>query len=125
VPWIPAALWAALIFVLSSVPGQSLPPLPAWNFDKVVHALVYAILGGLCLLALRRGSRLSRGRAVALAALAATLYGISDELHQLLTPGRSADVLDVVADAVGAIVGAIGSRGALASSTFLGRRPPA
>ena len=118
-PWTPAALWAVLIFVMSSVPGQSLPPLPAWNFDKLVHALVYAILAGLCLLALGRGVHLPGGRMVALAALIATLYGVSDELHQLLTPGRSADVLDVVADAVGALIGA------LASSTFVGRRPPA
>jgi VanZ family protein len=41
-----------------------------------------------------------------LAILIATAYGISDEIHQLWTPQRSADWRDVVADASGAALGA-------------------
>jgi VanZ family protein len=33
------------------------------------------------------------------------LYGISDELHQGLTPGRTPDVMDLVADTLGAALG--------------------
>jgi VanZ family protein len=94
-----------LLFVLSSVPGRALPALPAENFDKVVHAAVYAVLGGLCLLAVRATWRLRAALAAVLAVGLATIYGISDELHQLLTPGRSADVHDVMADLVGAVIG--------------------
>jgi VanZ family protein len=40
------------------------------------------------------------------AALAAVLYGLSDEVHQSFIPGRDASVGDVVADALGALLGA-------------------
>jgi VanZ family protein len=35
----------------------------------------------------------------------ATLYGATDEFHQLFVPGRSADRYDVLADCVGATMG--------------------
>ena len=36
--------------------------------------------------------------------LIASLYGLLDELHQLLVPGRSADVLDWLADVSGSVL---------------------
>jgi VanZ family protein len=46
------------------------------------------------------------GRAVAAGAwLAVVAFGISDEWHQSFVPGRSADVLDVLADAAGGALG--------------------
>ena len=108
--WAPAFGWCVLIFVLSAVPGSQLPEMPAANADKVVHAVVYAVLAALCLRPLRRSwPALPPWLAVAIAALLATIYGVSDELHQRLTPGRNADVNDVVADAIGAITGATGA----------------
>ncbi len=47
---------------------------------------------------------LATGRAY-LAVLLASLYGVSDEVHQAYVPGRSADLFDWVADTVGAGVG--------------------
>ena len=55
------------------------------------------------------GSKAKAWRLSAVAALAAALaavYGVSDELHQSFVPGRTADGADVVADAVGAVLGA-------------------
>ena len=44
--WIPAVLWSAVIFVLSSIPGSAFPRLPSWwNADKFVHTGIYAVLG--------------------------------------------------------------------------------
>ncbi len=40
-----------------------------------------------------------------LSALSATLYGISDEIHQSFVPFREADVADVIADTIGAFCG--------------------
>jgi len=108
--------WCLLIFVLSSVPGRNLPEMPAQNADKVVHGLVYGMLGALFQRAVRRTWRVSGPAAAAIAVVLATAYGVTDELHQLLTPGRSADVYDVFADAVGAAMGV------LAMSILLARR---
>jgi VanZ family protein len=107
--WLPAVVWAATIFVLSSIPGRSLPPLPMWNADKLVHAAVYAVLGALCW----RGARASfapgtaQWRVVLIAVLLTSLYGIADEVHQMFVPNRSPDPNDVLADAVGGWLGAL------------------
>jgi hypothetical protein len=51
----------------------------------------------------------------------AALYGITDEFHQVFTPNRTPDWHDAVADAVGGLVGALGSVGV---STFMKRHRP-
>jgi VanZ family protein len=101
-----AVAYAALIFWLSHQPDP-LPFVPrAWlSSDKLLHGIEYAGLGGLVAVALgARGVR--PGRALAAAALLASAYGATDELHQALVPGRVADVADWAADTVGAILGA-------------------
>jgi VanZ family protein len=114
--WWPVLAWAAFIFVLSSIPGTKLPEVKTPHADKIVHAAVYLVLGALCLRAIRRTSRLTGARAVAVATLLAALYGISDELHQIFTPFRTADWHDAAADTAG------GLAGALAAVTIRSRR---
>jgi VanZ family protein len=43
---------------------------------------------------------------VVAAVVISTLYGVSDEYHQLFVPGRSFDVFDMLADFIGSVVGA-------------------
>jgi VanZ family protein len=109
--WLPALGWAGVLFVLSSFPGSVYPQTRIPAADKMVHLALYGMLGALCGRALMlRRRRSVAGRPVLLvvvaAALLATLFGVSDELHQLFVPGRSADWHDAVADALGAVVGA-------------------
>ena len=40
-----------------------------------------------------------------LSVVSASLYGISDEIHQSFVPFREAEVADVVADMIGALCG--------------------
>ncbi len=107
--WAPALLWAVVIFRLSAIPGDELPPLPARNFDKLVHGGVYAVLGALSWWGARRTFARERGPAwqLLIAAICAALYGITDELHQMFTPHRSPDPFDVMADTVGGLIGAL------------------
>jgi VanZ family protein len=107
--WAPALLWAVVIFRLSAIPGDELPPMPEWTFDKLVHGVVYAVLGALSWWGARRTFARERGTAwqLFIAAICAAIYGITDELHQMFTPHRSPDPFDVMADTVGGLIGAI------------------
>ena len=113
--WLPAVLWAAVIFGLSSIPGTQLPPVDLPNADKLAHLLLYAVLGALLLRGVRHPSR-SRPQALParrfwvdalVTILLASLYGVSDEIHQRWTPNRSPDWHDVVADALGGGLGTL------------------
>lgn len=103
--WGPAWATMALIFVLSSISG--LGPIPGGVDDGVAHALQYAVLAALLLRGVAGARWRGVGvRAAALAVLLATLYGVTDEAHQRFVPGRTAEVTDLVANALGAAVAA-------------------
>jgi len=99
--WAPPALYAAAIFVVSSMPHPPLPP--ASLTDKQVHLLVFGGLALLLFRALHPAWTASMALCPALWAIGLTIaYGVSDEWHQSFVPGRHADLLDLAADAVGA-----------------------
>ena len=76
--------------------------------DKAAHFLIYGGLGGALVRALAGGRTAAMGpRRILFAVVLATLYGVTDEIHQSFVPPRTPDVLDVAADAVGALAGAI------------------
>jgi VanZ family protein len=101
---IAAVLWAGLIFFGSSIPGSGFPSHPN-ILNVIAHFGEYAILAALLAVALNSPSQaLWKTGLIALAL--ASLYGGSDEIHQLFVSGRSADPLDWATDTVGALVGA-------------------
>lgn len=105
--WGPVAVLALLIVVMSSIPADELAAPAIWHYDKLVHAAVYAALAALLCRALLLGS--ARGSPVLLAAVAVVLttaFGATDEWHQSFTPGRDASAGDLLADALGAVLGA-------------------
>ena len=93
----------ALIFFVSAQSGVSLP---ADVSDKLLHTLAYMGLAVLVFRAVAGGSPAGMTRRTAIATVLITVaYGISDELHQMFVPGRSADLHDVYADAAGGAIG--------------------
>jgi VanZ family protein len=102
--WGPAALYMCFIFFLSSE-SDPLPGLTSVIWDKALHGTGYAALAALLARA-GSGEGWSWRRAWLFGILAASAYGMSDEFHQSFVAGRDADVLDWVADTVGAGVGA-------------------
>jgi VanZ family protein len=68
----------------------------------------YGLLAGLLLYAIC-GRRRPRARDVVVAVLLAIAYGVTDELHQAVVPGRTGRIDDLVIDALGALVGAAGA----------------
>ncbi|MBI5232109.1 MAG: VanZ family protein [Coriobacteriales bacterium] len=99
--WIAVLCWAAIIFFMSSKPGSQIPG----RFGAVAHVVEYAVLAGLLVVAL--AGRARPGAVVALAVLAASVYGITDEIHQAFVPGRVSDVADWGLDTLGAVLGSI------------------
>ena len=105
---LPALLWAAIIFGLSSIPGPNLPKLAIIGNDKLAHITVFFVLGVLIFRAFHRKEELEvfRWKRVFLAVAIVMMYGISDELHQGFVPGRTLDVFDMLADVIGGLLAA-------------------
>jgi VanZ family protein len=120
-----AALWALLIFVLSSIPGAAFPPSKLLSQDKLLHAAVYAVFGALVFLALNRKWSHKTSVLVLIAGATATLYGFTDEFHQMFVPGRAPDLRDVLADGVGGFVGALVASTVVAARAGNGPAPDA
>lgn len=103
--WGPVVALMLAIHVSSSL---SNPPAPAGVSDKTLHVTAYAVLALLLLRALSRGTwRGVRPWTLIGCVLITVLYGVKDEWHQMFTPGRTPDIMDVAADFAGALGTAI------------------
>jgi hypothetical protein len=129
--WTRPAVIGAVILVASLLPlprDDAVPPLVPLGIDTWVHAISYAVFAASLLGAIRaeesgrsgaraeesgrsgaraeepRGSEL---RGIVIAATVAVALGVGIEVAQTVIPGRTFEVADVVANAVGAGVGLI------------------
>jgi len=102
-PWALAlALYAGLIFWLSSQPFPEGPPLFRFpHGDKVLHLLEYGLFG----LLVWGTFRPRAGRGLAWSLLLAAGYAGSDEFHQSFVPTRSASLADWGVDLLGILLG--------------------
>lgn len=98
--WLPPALWAALILILTSIPSPPTAPGGVPHLDKVVHFLLYGGLGWLVVRALRT----RRPKALVIALLVLAVFAALDEWHQQFF-ARDPAILDWIADVVGASAG--------------------
>jgi VanZ family protein len=105
----------ALIFYSSSQPDPA-PALTQVVWDKGLHVGGYALLALLFARAFRREGAGWLVTTVA-AIVFTSLYGASDEWHQLFTPLRDSDIRDWLADTLGAVIGAFVYAAAARSST--------
>jgi VanZ family protein len=112
--WVPVALYAGTIFYLSDQlhPQEKLPSFLFEEFsDKTLHAVEYGILALLCYRAFRWASGPAVARqAVLLAIVTASVYGMTDEVHQTFVPLRESGWEDWLADTIGAAIGALSWR---------------
>lgn len=104
--WLPVFAHMALIYYLSS--RSSFPvEVPPWAFyaDKVVHAVIFGMLGLLFVRAWLQGNWQNINLSASCITVAfVLLYGISDEVHQMFVPNRQPSIGDIVADVLGGIV---------------------
>ena len=103
--YLPSALWALVIFILSDqrvLPGFNISLLD-FVFKKLAHMFVYAVLYFLLFRAYQithPAQELSR-KYYLWPLLIALFYAISDELHQSVVKGRQANARDVAYDFLG------------------------
>ncbi len=132
--WLAVILWMGVIFSFSSqtahdssdLSGQVIKKtaeLTVKDFDKLpkprqhviiqqyqnitrktAHVLIYTVLGMLVMVALFRHPFKKR---LIISMVICVIYAITDEIHQMFVPGRSAQPSDVFIDSCGALVGII------------------
>lgn len=127
-------VWMAVIFCFSAQPGDESSVSSNWLADRLVgmlgfwydglpgperqlwyarftllirktaHMCEYAVLAILAFLWLRDRFSLSERNTALLTFLLCSVYAASDEFHQTFVPGRSGKPLDVLIDALGAVL---------------------
>ncbi len=101
-------LWGTAVATLAAMAFESLTPAPARVLglpEELYHSLSYLPLTFLLLLAAVWSPIRGRGpfpRAAWIVAAAAVVFGVGMELAQAFAPPRQPDVLDAVANALGA-----------------------
>lgn len=104
--WLAVFLWAATIFYLSSLTGKEIERISPFDFwDKAMHFSAYAAGAVTLAAALRWSTDWPWRKIILIGTLAISFYGVTDEIHQIFTPFRSADVVDWFADTLGAFAG--------------------
>lgn len=125
ISWVLVAVWAGFIFFMSSntstglndglgvfsriyrvlqdIQAGLLGP-DADVLSSIAHFCEYTMFGALWLNALH--CHMPLRRALVLAIACASLYGVSDEIHQLFVPTRMCDPVDWAVDTLGAALGA-------------------
>lgn len=103
-------LIAIIILILTLLPGDSLKPvlvLPVSYIDKIAHFFVFMVLTIFLFSDIKRNiNNISNVNAFLLVFLINIFYGIFIELLQtLITINRSAELFDVIADALGIVAG--------------------
>ncbi|HGY57031.1 MAG TPA: VanZ family protein [Caldithrix abyssi] len=101
-PWL---LMMLFIFVMSSIPDLTQPVLVFDYSDKLIHFVVFGILGVLMARGFARsGNVFIRQHYVLTSIVFAVLFALTDEWHQSFVPGRTADWLDWLADTLGILI---------------------
>ncbi len=103
--YIPLILYWCVLLILTSIPGSYSPNIGV--SDKIEHAgayLVLAVLINLTYMFQRKIPELYKKPAL-FTFFTVFFYGLVDEIHQMVIPGRFADVRDLAADVIGGIAG--------------------
>lgn len=105
----PALGWALIIFIGSSIPARYFPSHTIFQYDKLIHIVLFMIFGILVYRMLEpySGRNSYSWARIFFSISVVVLYGVMDEFHQGYVPGRSVDVWDAAADTFGGVLSAI------------------
>jgi len=107
ISWTLSLSYLAIIFFLSTLPNPTLSHrIVGGGF--FLHLIEYGVLGFLLSWAFLNSG--IEKRLLLYVFLAGLLYGATDELHQYFVPQRTSSLLDVTADGLGSLLGALSFR---------------
>ncbi len=101
--FVPALLYYLLIFILSSIKFQIDAGIP--SLDKGIHLVEFAILGFLLSLGFFLSFKTSPRTQFTWVLISGILLGGGIEIYQYFLPVRSFEILDLVADSIGILIG--------------------
>jgi VanZ family protein len=101
----PLIVYWLILFTATTLPAESVPSIGVT--DKLNHLTAYLILSVLIFLTLffQRKYLLTLNSVAIYTIIICFVYGIIDEVHQILIPGRNAELLDWLSDAAGSVIG--------------------
>ncbi len=99
-------IWAVIIFILCSIPGDTLPSAPLIeipHFDKLVHFGMFFIMAVFIISELNYQTKWNQLKIALTTLIIAAVYGGAIEiLQQNFFVNRSGDYIDFIADSLGA-----------------------
>jgi VanZ family protein len=104
--WKPA-IWLVIISYLSLMPAGNFPRFPLFNipgFDKLVHAGFYFVL---CILLVKPFRKTTKYPYVLSVVCAIAISSVMEILQIIVTLTRKGDMVDLMANIIGAIAGLI------------------
>lgn len=108
--FIPGIIWFIVVLVLIALPGSDFPNVDdwyhRWYVDKWIHAGIFGLLAFLFMFPFAQvvAERNTLHSVCKNIAILTMVWGFATECIQLMVPGRSFDLLDALADSVGAIL---------------------
>jgi len=101
--WLPVVIYCVIIYIISSIPQPLPEELEIPYIDKLLHAIEYGILSYLLIRAFMGSEvKLTKTSIIILSIILATVYGASDEFHQLFVENRESSFFDLLFDFLGA-----------------------
>ncbi len=109
--WI-AISWTIVIFVLLTLPSESLPDEQIFDIgdiDKLVHVLIFSVFLWIWAhwWAARKAPEPTGVRDIFVIFLITCGYGVGMEFYQKFFTNRNFDLGDIYADSIGAVIGAV------------------
>lgn len=109
--WI-SIIWAIVILILCGMPPKDVEAIKFVDIpylDKIAHFALYLVFGLLVMAVLTLHKRLKASNWIyVIAILICILYGwLIEVLQRAIFPGRSYELMDLVADTAGAVIGVL------------------
>lgn len=100
-------VWALIILIFTLTPGNSVPDLDVFSYDKFGHGFVFFVLSFLLISGFYQAftASVNRKKALFIGVIISALYGFAIEAAQSVIPHRSMELYDALANIIGSFLG--------------------